>query len=116
MTVITTATASLTVLPEDLLLHIFPFFNEKDLAVIICKVNTAYKKMSEQEVLWEDLTKKKLGVLSKAPEMSWKSIFTTKYLFQKNPPKRTCYWPCRNYYLTTYTHAAYVYDKPEKLS
>lgn len=90
MTYITTATSSLTILPEEMLLHSFSFLNEKDLAVIICRVNRVYKKMGDQEVLWEALAIKRYPEYVKSPKTreipgrsSFKSYLSKKKCFRK---------------------------------
>jgi hypothetical protein len=116
MTAITPTASHLTFLPEDLLLYIFSFHNEKELALIICRVNKVYKQIGDQEVLWEVLTLNRFPAfskLSKAQGSTWKIRFRGLLAFHK-PLQKPCYSPCRNYHLTAYPSPTYAYFNPER--
>lgn len=80
MTISINSTPSLTLLPDDINIHVLTFLNADDL-IKACKINTLFNKLTTSDFLWNRLTIRVSADITidldliKASCLSWKDTY-----------------------------------------
>ncbi len=69
-------------LGKDCLIQIFSYFSAYEICRILASVAKEWKKIAEEQQLWQLLSQKK-GWKRINQNLSWKKIYTNYYLFEK---------------------------------